>query len=106
MSSRFSLLLRVSQPPQVARFSTQKMQKSSRSRDLTLGTSDSAPPSPRRTAPCSGRRPAPMVRRSSLKDVLTKMFSGERIGQYSYIDQDGQTITVRYSAGKDGFRYK
>ena len=29
---------------------------------------------------------------------------GERIGQYSYIDQDGQTITVRYSAGKDGFR--
>merc|ERR1711923_157289 len=29
---------------------------------------------------------------------------GERIGQYSYIDQDGKTITVRYSAGKDGFR--
>merc|ERR1712223_1668894 len=29
---------------------------------------------------------------------------GERIGQYSYIDQDGQTITVRYTAGKDGFR--
>jgi len=29
---------------------------------------------------------------------------GERIGQYSYIDQNGKTITVRYSAGKDGFR--
>jgi hypothetical protein len=29
---------------------------------------------------------------------------GERVGQYSYIDQDGQTITVRYTAGKDGFR--
>ena len=29
---------------------------------------------------------------------------GERVGQYSYIDQDGNTITVRYSAGKDGFR--
>merc|ERR1711936_641635 len=29
---------------------------------------------------------------------------GERIGQYSYIDQDGKTITVRYTAGKDGFR--
>merc|ERR1712223_1927686 len=29
---------------------------------------------------------------------------GERIGQYSYIDQDGQTITVRDTAGKDGFR--
>merc|ERR1719281_1896658 len=23
---------------------------------------------------------------------------GERVGQYSYIDQDGQTITVRYTA--------
>jgi len=29
---------------------------------------------------------------------------GERIGQYSYIGQDGNTITVRYTAGKDGFR--
>jgi len=29
---------------------------------------------------------------------------GERIGQYSYIDQEGKTITVRYTAGKDGFR--
>lgn len=29
---------------------------------------------------------------------------GERVGQYSYIDQEGQTITVRYTAGKDGFR--
>merc|ERR1711970_1528481 len=29
---------------------------------------------------------------------------GERVGQYSYIDQAGQTITVRYTAGKDGFR--
>merc|ERR1712133_183745 len=25
-------------------------------------------------------------------------------GQYSYIDQAGKTITVRYSAGKDGFK--
>ena len=29
---------------------------------------------------------------------------GERLGQYSYVDQDGQTITVKYSAGVDGFR--
>merc|ERR1712123_120580 len=29
---------------------------------------------------------------------------GERIGQYSYIDNDGKPITVRYTAGKDGFR--
>merc|ERR550532_3295280 len=29
---------------------------------------------------------------------------GERVGQYSYIDENGQTITVRYTAGKDGFR--
>merc|ERR1711955_94651 len=29
---------------------------------------------------------------------------GERIGQYSYIDEAGKTITVRYTAGKDGFR--
>ena len=29
---------------------------------------------------------------------------GERIGQYSYIDNDGKTITVKYTAGKDGFR--
>merc|ERR1712088_220228 len=29
---------------------------------------------------------------------------GERIGQYSYIDENGETITVRYAAGKDGFR--
>jgi len=29
---------------------------------------------------------------------------GERIGQYSYIDTNGKTITVKYSAGVDGFR--
>jgi len=29
---------------------------------------------------------------------------GERVGQYSYIDNDGKTITVKYSAGKDGFK--
>jgi len=29
---------------------------------------------------------------------------GNRIGQYSYIGDDGQTYTVRYSAGVDGFR--
>merc|ERR1712095_169018 len=29
---------------------------------------------------------------------------GERVGQYSYIDNEGKTITVRYTAGKDGFR--
>ena len=28
----------------------------------------------------------------------------KRIGQYSYIDNDGKTITVKYTAGKDGFR--
>lgn len=30
--------------------------------------------------------------------------NGNRIGQYSYIGDDGQTYKVRYSAGKDGFR--
>ena len=30
--------------------------------------------------------------------------SGNRIGQYSYIGEDGKTYTVKYSAGKDGFR--
>lgn len=29
---------------------------------------------------------------------------GERIGQYSYVDLDGKTVTVKYTAGKDGFR--
>jgi len=29
---------------------------------------------------------------------------GERVGQYSYIGDDGKTITVKYTAGKDGFR--
>merc|ERR1711971_172570 len=29
---------------------------------------------------------------------------GERIGQYSYVDQAGKTITVKYSAGVDGFK--
>merc|ERR1712180_536156 len=29
---------------------------------------------------------------------------GGRVGQDSYIDNDGKTITVRYSAGKDGFK--
>merc|ERR1712066_44572 len=29
---------------------------------------------------------------------------GERVGQYSYIDQAGKTITGRDTAGKDGFR--
>ena len=28
----------------------------------------------------------------------------ERIGQYSYIGDDGKTYTVKYSAGKNGFR--
>jgi len=30
--------------------------------------------------------------------------SGNRIGQYSYIGDNGQVFTVKYSAGKDGFR--
>jgi hypothetical protein len=29
---------------------------------------------------------------------------GSRIGQYSYIGDDGKTYTVKYSAGKEGFR--
>jgi len=29
---------------------------------------------------------------------------GNRIGQYSYIGDNGQTFTVKYVAGKDGFR--
>nr|ACO11783.1 Flexible cuticle protein 12 precursor [Lepeophtheirus salmonis] len=30
--------------------------------------------------------------------------SGNRIGQYSYVGDDGKTYTVKYSAGIDGFR--
>jgi len=30
--------------------------------------------------------------------------NGNRIGQYSYIGENGQVFTVKYSAGKDGFR--
>ena len=30
--------------------------------------------------------------------------NNERIGQYSYIDDTGKTITVKYSAGINGFR--
>jgi hypothetical protein len=30
--------------------------------------------------------------------------AGERVGQYSYIGDDGKTYTVKYTAGKDGFR--
>merc|ERR1712215_369360 len=30
--------------------------------------------------------------------------NNERIGQYSYIDDSGKTITVKYSAGVNGFR--
>ena len=29
---------------------------------------------------------------------------GNRIGRYSYIGDDGQTYTVKYSAGIDGFK--
>ena len=29
---------------------------------------------------------------------------GNRLGEYSYIGEDGKTYTVKYSAGKDGFR--
>merc|ERR1712158_246932 len=32
------------------------------------------------------------------------MGNNERIGQYSYIDDTGKTITVKYSAGVNGFR--
>ena len=30
--------------------------------------------------------------------------NGNRVGQYSYIGENGQVFTVKYSAGKDGFR--
>merc|ERR1719304_722 len=30
--------------------------------------------------------------------------NNERIGQYSYVDDKGKTITVKYSAGINGFR--
>merc|ERR1711997_1296381 len=30
--------------------------------------------------------------------------NNERIGQYSYIDENGNTIVVKYSAGVNGFR--
>ena len=38
--------------------------------------------------------------------ILREESSGnnERIGQYSYIDDTGKTITVKYSAGVNGFR--
>lgn len=29
---------------------------------------------------------------------------GNRIGAYSYVDPNGETISVKYSAGKDGFK--
>ncbi len=28
---------------------------------------------------------------------------GERMGSYSYVNPEGQTVVVRYRAGKDGF---
>ena len=31
--------------------------------------------------------------------------NNERIGQYSYIDENGNTIVVKYSAGVNGFRW-
>lgn len=31
--------------------------------------------------------------------------NNERVGQYSYIGDDGKTYTVKYSAGVNGFRY-
>ncbi len=33
------------------------------------------------------------------------LFFFGRIGEYSYIGDDGKTYTVKYSAGVDGFRY-
>lgn len=30
--------------------------------------------------------------------------NGNRLGQYSYLGDDGKVFTVKYSAGKDGFR--
>lgn len=30
--------------------------------------------------------------------------AGERIGEYSYVGNDGKTYSVKYSAGKDGFK--
>ena len=32
------------------------------------------------------------------------MGGNNRVGQYSYVGDDGKTYTVRYSAGRDGFR--
>ena len=31
--------------------------------------------------------------------------NNERIGQYSYIDENGNNIVVKYSAGVNGFRW-
>ena len=36
--------------------------------------------------------------------ILLKILLFSRIGQYSYIGDDGKTYTVKYSAGVDGFR--
>jgi hypothetical protein len=33
------------------------------------------------------------------------LYTFARIGEYSYIGDDGKTYTVKYSAGVDGFRY-
>jgi hypothetical protein len=37
--------------------------------------------------------------------VFNILFAFARIGEYSYIGDDGKTYTVKYSAGVDGFRY-
>ncbi len=37
--------------------------------------------------------------------VFNILFTFGRIGEYSYIGDDGKTYTVKYSAGVDGFRY-
>jgi hypothetical protein len=37
--------------------------------------------------------------------VNVHLYTFARIGEYSYIGDDGKTYTVKYSAGVDGFRY-
>ena len=41
---------------------------------------------------------------NGLKQGETISPDGSRSGAYSYVDPNGQTITVRYTAGKEGFR--
>lgn len=41
---------------------------------------------------------------NGIKQGETINADGTRTGAYSYVDPDGETVAVKYSAGKDGFK--